>query len=426
MLSAARASLLNPVKVHGANTYTFGTNVLSWDNTCTYTLQTVAEDFGEASSVPGSTAMQFKCGESYVGTFDFGLLFTCFVAINSAFIEQGESVSTHAQETSTNDIGVVWFGSNAIVYSKTRTLVIPIKSTEIQSICRMVPVEVACFTTVDKYTIKREYTQFSVYSKQGEAVCTFHVPDFIKRTYPNLFDDDPSNDEIVDDPATPWDERSGLGSLIAGSIHMTSAEAMFERYEASTTLESVVVRSDLMCEPHTRYSTTEGFFGSLCYMPEDIIALVVNCRGNMLVYRPWFTGDKPSGIQVTMHPQLSEFYDVTAECKLISQFAKTVGVVPLTAAQFDISMFEKVKQAFYDMELPRFKLASAFGRVVIPESVLAEALCTSTGESAYCIVPVGSIGKNLVCKTATGGLDALRNMRWPMDGYFYDITEVVR
>ena len=111
-------------------------------------------------------------------------------------------------------------------------------------------------------------------------------------------------------------------------------------------------------------------------------------------------------------------------------------MVPLTAAEFDAEVFERVRNAFFDMELPRVQLASAFGRVVVPEPVLLSALSSASSDTIYCIVPVGTIGNNVICKDFDGILTLMELLPeedsvpgswrpWGFDTYFYDITGVL-
>lgn len=424
--NAATASLFTPVTVRGNNTYTFGTNLLSWDEVNNYTIDAIAPTFGQTTQVPNAAQAMFKCGDSAVSAFDFGLLFSCFTAIVGAYTEQGASVFTSNADTSIPELDVVWFGNNAVLYCLERNLIIPIKSADVQNACRNAKVHLDNFVDIRSYQLTREKMYFVIDTEKGENLCRFPVPLMIQRAFPNLFDEDLTNDFVQDDPSTPWDERSQLGSLIASSASLTSAEDTAKRYRDMVALESVVVRSDLIMQPSQRYKSTSEFLGSLCYSDKDVIALAVNFRNNLFVYRPWFTGEKVAKVQVDSNPQLGDFFNISEECKLIERYAQTVTNVPLTAAQLDVGVFEKIKTAFYNMELPRLKLASAFGRIVIPESVLVKGLGSMAGESVFCLVMLGVIGKNVICKTSEGSLTAMSRVPWLEDEAFYDITEVVR
>lgn len=426
MASASAASLFAPVSARGNNTYTFGSNLLSWDEVNNYAVSSIAPTFGQTVPTQDAAQVMFKCGDSNISAFDFGLLFSCFTAIVSAYTEQGSSIFTSKNDTSLPDLDVTWFGNNAVLYSLERGIIIPLKSADVQSACRNAKVRVDNFVDIRSFQLMREKKYFVIETDHGENFCTFPIPMVVQRSFPNLFDDDPTNDDIIDDPNTPWDERSQLGSLIASSASLTSAEYTAQRYRDQVSLESVVVRSDLIIQPSQRYKSTSEFLGSICYSDKDVIALAVNFRNNLFVYKPWFTGEVHSSVQVDSNPKLNSFFNITEECKLITRYAQTVTNTPLTAAQFDIAVFERIKTAFYEMELPRLQLQSAFGRVVIPESVLVKGISTMAGESVFCIVMVGVIGKNVICKTSEGSLLTMPRVPWLEDEAFYDITEVVQ
>lgn len=434
VLMASNVPLLNQVTVQGANAYTFGTDLISWDETNVYTMTQVASDFGHPISHGGPEQMRFKCGNSSVGVFDFGLLFSCFVGITTAFAEAGVSLPAAREDTTTPGIDIVWFGNYGIVYSRQHNLIVPLRSSDIQNACRFEAVTASCFTDVRKFAVRREGLNLVLLTEKQEQLCIVRIPLGIQRAYPKLFDDDPTNDYDVDDPSTPWDERSQLGSLITGSINLTDAETMVAKYSENSVLDTVVVREDLMCKPTKRYNSTQELFGSIAYTDKHSIALAVNFRNNLFVYQPWFSvtaGEK--GIEVDATPNFSAFFNVTDECKRIARYASTVTAVPLSAAEFDMNVFDRVKDAFYNLELPRIKFASAFGKVVIPEPVLVNSMTSRSGENIYCIVPVGAIGNNLICKDAMGNLVTMEMREtsegvwdpWGYDTAFYDITGVI-
>lgn len=423
--NASAASLLSPVEVKGVNSYVFGTNLISWDEANNYTLERVSKDFGQPVVSNGPGSAMFRCGDSEISAYDFGLVFSCFAAIVAAHTETGTTIFTSYADTSALELDVVWFGNHAIVYSRERNLILPITSACVQGACRYQKTDLSNFTDVRSYRLIRERLSFVIENSMNEVVCRFSIPAHVQRAFPNLFDDDPANDEIMDDPNTPWDERSALGSLIASSTSLTSAEETVERYKSHVSLESVVNRTDLVFTPKIRYNSVQEFLGSLCYSDKGRIALAVNFRDNLFVYKPWFSPNNPDGIQVDSAPNFGAFYNVTQECIYIERYAKSVVKVPLTAAQFDIEVFEKIKAAFYAMELPRLSLASVFGRIVIPESVLVKGLSTASGETMYCLVMVGVIGNNAICKDENGNLYAAVNPPWLKDQAFFDITEVI-
>lgn len=423
---ASTASLISPVAVRGYNNYTFGTNLLVWDETNSYTLERIASDFGQPVGGGSTGNPMFRCGESAISAYDFGLVFSCMAAIVGAYTESGASVFTEHCDTSVPEVDVAWFGNNAVVFCKERNLIIPIKSADVQNACRHRKVQLENFVDTRVFQLTREKFSFLLDTAKGEALCRISIPLFVQKAFPSLFDSDPTNDVVSDDPNTPWDERSALGSLIASSVNLNSAEDTAQKYRDRVTLESVVVRTDLIFEPKVRYNSVTEFLGSLCYSDKDVIALAVNFRNNLFVYDPWFDGVGESIVQTDANPQFDKFFNVTEECKIVERFAQSVTNVPLTAAQFDVSVFEKVKSAFYEMELPCIKLASAFGRIVVPESVLVKGLSSMSGESIYCVVPVGVIGNDVICKNERGKLEAIVRAPWLNDDALYDITEVIK
>lgn len=407
--------------------------MLSWDETNVYMMSQIASDFGQALSKGGPDQMKFKCGRAEIGVFDFGLLFSCFLGISTAYAESGISLSTAHEVTNLPGISVVWFGNYGIIYSRQHNLIIPLKSADIQRACKYEDVWSENFTDVRKFAVRREGLSLVLLTEQSEQLCFLPIPVGIQKAYPNLFatTETVTEDEFV----ASWDERSQLGSLIHGSISLTDAESTVNRYKENAVLDSVVVRDDLMCTPSTRYNNTQELFGSIAYTDKGAIALAVNFRNNLFVYQPWFGGDEAedSGIMVDSSPRFQEFFNVTEECQRISRYADTVTVVPLGAAEFDVTIFERIKRAFYEMQLPRVQFASAFGKVVIPEPVLVSSLTSHSGESAYCIVPVGTIGTHIVCKDTQGRLKTIEMHKnaegewtpWGLDTAFYDITGVI-
>lgn len=426
--SAAGASLSGIASVRGFNTYNFGTNLLSWDESNNYTFTRVAKDFGQVvsnSGVDGTSSSMFVCGDSSVCAYDFGLIFSCITAIVGASTESGMSVQVDAQDTTDFGVEVVWFGSNAVVYGRDCNIILPIKSADVKNASSYKKVTLENFVDTRTYILTREGNMFVIDGSDGSAFCKLKIPEFVKRMLPAAFISDGVVLPLVDDPNTPWDERSPLGSLIANSISVTSAEETIKRYKENVTLESVVQRSDLLFTPSIRYNSVDEFLGSLCYTDKDVIAMAVNFRNNLFVYETWFTGDRHQDIQTDASPHFDKFYNVTEACAQIERFAASVTNRPLSMAQFNVSVFEKVKDAFFNLELPRIKLVSTFGRIVIPESVLVRSVGSALGESIYCVVPVGVIGSNVICKTDSGALESLVNPSWLYDDALYDITEVV-
>lgn len=433
VMTASNVPLLTQVSVRGANNYTIGTNMLSWDETNVYMMSQIASDFGQAVANGGPDQMRFKCGRADIGVFDFGLLFSCFLAISTAYAESGIGLSTSQEATNIPGLSVVWFGNYGIVYGRQHNLIIPLRSADIQRACKYEDVWSENFTDVRKFAVRREGLNLILMTEQEEQLCFIHIPVGIQKAYPSLFS---GEDAVVgENMSSAWDERSQLGSLIHSSVNLTDAEATVNRYKENAVLDSVVVRDDLMCTPTTRYNNTQELFGSIAYTDKGVIALAVNFRNNLFVYQPWYGSEdaESSGILVDSSPKFQEFFNVTEECQRIARYADTVTVVPLGAAEFDVCVFEKVKEAFYEMRLPRVQFASAFGKVVIPEPVLVSSLTSQSGESVYCIVPVGTIGTHIVCKDTQGRLSTIEMHQnsdgdwtpWGIDTAFYDITGVI-
>ena len=422
--AAATAFLITPIEVHGVNSYTIGTNHLSWDDPHSYLISDVAMTFGQlASTDDGSTA--FICGQTTIPVFDFGLLFSCFRAMVAAKAEFGDSIPTEYKDSTVSHIDVSWFGNHGVLHSQNDNLIIAMTSSNVQKACMHSEVLLDNFTDTRKYKLTREKNFLALENEYGEFVCSFSVPTSIKRSYPNLFAGDGSR-PLEDDITTPWDERSQLGAIIASSCARNSAEETLEKYKMRPELGSVVARYDLIHTPKSRYESKEKFIGSICYTDRDTIALAVNFRNTLFVYRNWFNGGAASKeLCVDSNPDFSKFFDVTEECKVIMRFAENVMITPPTAADLNLNVFETINTAFYNLELSRIPFASSLGRVVIPESVLIGALSTSVGENLYCIVPVGAIGNNIVTRTSSGELAATANTPWGVNDYFFDVTEVL-
>jgi len=426
-LAASNVYLLSPVSVKGVNNYTIGTNMLMWDESNSYSIEQIAPTFGQVlRGSDGSVAStMFKCGNAGIPVFDFGLLLSCFTAMAMSKIELGASVPTECHETSGKGISAVWFGNNAVVYGVRAHVLVQLSSSNVQRACKFEYVSVASFVDTRKFVLSRQDNMLTLDTDKGEGICTFPIPVSVHRSFPTLFGGDAV--VIEDDPNTPWDEASPLGAVIASATVATNAAETVKRYRSQSPLGSVVVRSDLMFTPEKRYKDASEFIGSLCYTDKQEVALAVNLRSNLFVYQPWFNGglEESERLKVVPSPKFSEFFNVDDECQKIMRFAKTVTVRALTPAQLDYKMFERIKDAFYDMKLPRLQFASALGKIVIPEVTLIPGLDSTAGENVYCIVPVGSIGANVIVINSEGELATMRGMPWGLDEYFYDITEVI-
>lgn len=425
VMSASRVFLLDPVTVNGVNRYIIGTDSITWDDANSYAISQIAPTFGKAVlNHEGTTA--FACGESSISVFDFGLLLSCFTLMSAAQIELGESVPTEEVDTRISGLYGVWFGNAGLIYSRTGNLMIQIPSSAVQRACKRESVRLPCFVDSREFVLTRQEGLLVIDTTNGEGVCQFPVPTFIRRSFPTLFGLEKV--KLVDDPTTPWDETSPLGAVINSMTIANNATETVKKYRSQTNIDSIVVRSDLICTPHMRYKDASDFLGSLCYTDRQDIALAVNLRNNLFIYRPWFDGGDPSEerLSVIASPKLSEFYNVNDECERIMQYATTVTHKAPTPAELDYLMFSRIKDAFYAMELPRLAFASTFGKIVIPEAILVPGLDSQAGENIYCIIPVGCIGANVIVINSRGHVEAIKGMPWTTDEYFYDVTEVVR
>lgn len=420
--AAAAASLLAPVKIRGYNTYTVGSNLISWDDSNSYTIEHVSATFGQSDSDVAPN--QFKLGDGNICAFDYGLLFSCFAAIVAASVETGAAIPTSADDASDPAIHVVWFGCNAVIHSKQHNLIIPIKNVFVQEACKLSRVNIDNFVNSRNFKLSREGNTFVIVSRDNEFVCSFPIPLVVQRTYPSLF---VSSMEKASDPFSgfdaSWEEGSGLGALINNTRSSTTVEETLHQYDNEVSLANVIMRSDLIFEPTTRYSSIDEFLGSICYSDKGEISLAVNFRNQLFIYRPWFSGDMSNDLMVDSGPKFQNFFNVTEECSVIERFAGTVAARPLSPAAFDVGVFNRVRDAFFRLELPRLQLSSAFGRVVVPESVLVQGV-KSAGESVYCMVPVGAIGDNIISLTPDGNLQVQAGVARTTENNFYDITEV--
>lgn len=428
VLGASRTFLLTPCTVQGMNKYTIGTNTLMWDES-SYTIEQLAPTFGQPMGRSSEESNTFRCGESAISLFDFGLLYTSFASMRMAQAELGASVSTEVMQTTTAGIGVTWFGNEGVVYGLRYAILIRLQSADVQKACRFTDVILPNFTDSRKVLMSREQDFLVLELENKEVLCKFSIPVCVRRTYPVLFGGQmPSDIAIVDENDIPFAEDSLLGRVVSSAMESSNIEETLNAYRSKCVIDSVVVRSDLICELKRRFHDQSEFLGSICYTPKDDIALAISFRNNLFVWRPWFIGDATARdtIQMEPNPRFEEFYDVRAECEHIMGYASSVIIAPLTPAELDLDMFNEIRRKFFDLELPRIPLVSAFGKVVIPESTLVRGLQSSTGESLYCIVPVGVIGNNVIVKNASCTCSSIKNTPWRTDEYFYDISEVAK
>lgn len=417
--AAASVSLQSSIDLFGNDTFSVATNFLSWGEH-NFQLSTIAPTFGQEYHGNDQGGFRFQCGDTGISAFDYGLLYTAFCAMRSASVELGSSFDTEEGTTDVSEIHVAWFGNELIIYSCERNVIIPVSDYEIKKICQSGRdsrgMELADFASPKRYILEREGGNMVLSTDRSEYVCRFRIADMVRRSYP--YDFAVQRNRIVDDPSTPWDETSGLGALIAEGQTSSSIETLVAEYSRTPNVESVVTRDDLVVTPSCHYQSLEQFPGSICYTDQGKIALAVNIRDKMFVYRQWFDGTNSLELQVQQNPDYTKFYDITEECKQIEAFAKTVVNVPLTVAEFDFQVFNRIKEEFFAKRLKRIPLKSAFGKMVIPEKVLLREISSDIGETVYFAVPVGIVGDNVICKNSDGLLEACSTHDWDT-GYVY-------
>lgn len=431
VLEASQVSLANAIRISGVNTYTLGTNFLSWDSH-NYIMSDIALSFGTRRTdtplevMGGSRESGFACGDSVISAFDFGLLYTVFTAMVMAKVEMGNSFPVTVGDTTASDIGVVWFGNDGVIYSVGRNLIIPFKNADVENACSHKKITVSNFCSGDVFQFDREGKQFAVTTQDGTILCMLPIPPCVISTYSQCFVNTLSSDE-TGRLAVGFDANSPLGQLIGVADSRTECMEALENYKKSTSLDSLVSRDDLVVVPEEHYKDLSNFYGSICYTDKQEIVVAVNYRRGLFVYTPWFPADaetaKDTGTDASANFQ--EFYNVTEGCKRIMRYASTVNRRPLTPAQFDLNMFMQVKEAFLDMKLSRIPIQASFGRIVVPESVLVEEVINDTGESMFCLVPIGVVGSKVICMSSEGAIISVNPSGWDLESAFYDITGVV-
>ena len=429
VIEASQVPLIQSVKLHGVNTYTIGSNFISWDISNNYTLDSIALTFGtrkansSAEVIGGVQDTGFACGNGTIGAYDFGLLYTVFTAMVMAKVELGTSFVVSTENLQREGFHAVWFGNDGIVYSPNNNVIIPLKNADIEAVCEGGMAKVNNFCSRDVYSLEREGNNFAIMTSANELLAFVKIPECVKKTYSSFFQNGAT---VIDNPNTPWDEGSRLGQLIGETDNRSECMVVYERYRTSPAIDSIIAREDLIIKPSERYADTSNFFGSICYTDKGEIAVAVNFRKGLFVYYPWFSACEEKDIKVDPSARFQDFFNVTVGCNHILRYSRTVVHRPITAAKFDNSVFNTIKDAFLDMKLSRVPLQSAFGRVVIPENLLLQELTGGSGESLYCILPVGVVGDKIICMSADSALSAVTPSGWDVDSAFYDITEVAR
>lgn len=430
VLEASRVLLANAMTVHGVNTYTVASNFLSWDATNSYTIESIAQNFGtrytgDANGIVGGGGEQgFMCGGGVIGAFDFGLLYSVFTAMVMAKVELGPTFPVVTENIPGKGIWVTWFGNDIIVYAPQLNLIIPIRNADVEKACAGNSIVVNNFCSRDTYKLEREGKNLYILTQSNELYLVIPMPECPIKTYAIYFQE--KGTAAPADMGVSWDEGSALGALIGNTNTRSECLDILNKYKLSPTVASVVCRDDLVIELTERYLDTTNFFGSICFTDKEEIAIAVNFRNGLFVYYPWFVTDASQKREVKVDPaaKFPEFYNVTNGCNHILRYSGTVVHRPLTSAQMDFNVLEQVKEAFLNMQLARIPIQAAFGRVVIPEEVLIQELTGGCGESLFCMVPVGIVGPKLVCLSADSMLTSVTPSGWGLSSYFYDITEV--
>lgn len=419
VLSAASIAMRSPIKVKGNNEYAVTSNFISWGENYHH-LTDIAGTFGNPRRVDDASVMQMVCGETTISVFDFGLLYSVFCAMRQASIELGDSFDASDEDASIKDVYALWIGNELIVHSVQQNLILPVTDAEVKTICSSRKIELANFADTRKFYIEREGKHFVLSTGKQEFYCRIPISDDVRRSYQKYFKETSNFESVVDDPSTPWDEASPLGALVAESVDSSTISTIMETYRSRSSIDSIVNRSDLMIKPGKRYTDFASFPGSVCYTDRGQIALAINNRENLFVFRPWFDGSGVSEIQVYANPDYSQFYDITEECRRIEAFARTVVSRPLKTAEFDLTVFNRIKTKFFAGDLKRLPLASAFGRMVIPEKVLLREVSGDIGETIYFVVPVGIVDDKVICVNSDGYLEALPNTDFAGDFVFME------
>ena len=427
LLDAANVTLSGPVRVHGMNEYVISSDFISWNDMHNHTISDIAADFGQRTAGVGDKI--FTCGDDKISVYDFGLLYTVFTAMATAQAELGGGFPIEESATQRDDVHVLWLGNDIIIYSPTNNLILPIDNADVESACSGKRIECGNFCNKDKYLVDRERIEFFVTDAQKkELFCRFRICTGTQKSYAQYFEQ--PKDQSKDLLAT-WDTESTLGKLIASATSKLPTKDAFKKYKKKGMVESVNKRADLFIQPSRTYDSLTNpedlkkFFGSICYTDKAEAIVAVNYHAGMLVYSPCFPGDNFEGLMIDATPHFDKFYDVTSECEGLMRFANTVNARPLTPAQFDVKVYNRIADALLNSKLSRLAFSSCLGKVVIPESVLEAAFDDGFGADLFCIVPVGTVGEIVVCMTAAGKLEATYPRGWSVDEAFYDITEVL-
>lgn len=438
VIDAAGVSLMNPVKIYGENVYTISSDFIGWGESNNYRLQDIALTFGTRVSdtnmevVGSSRKTGFRCGDAVISVFDFALLYNVFNVMIMAKVEFGSSIHLHTEKLKRAQGNFIaqWFGSYCLLYSVERNVILNVRSQDVEAALTSGSCAVKNFCQSNTFNFTFDGADFALLNGCDDSAGVIGVlssHEFVRRAYARHFTA-PDVAASVPDVIRDLEPDSALGQLVGEAEVRTECLDALKQYRSTSCLNSIAAREDLFVVPQDRYPDINQFFGSVCYTDKEQIAVAVNFRQGLFVYYPWFVSDEDTEREVLVDTsaKFDAFYNVTDGCNRIYRFAETVTVRPLTAAEFDLATYAKIRDAFLSLSLPRIPIQSAFGRVVIPESVLVRELTIDFGESIYCLLPVGVVGNKVVCLSANGTLTAMTPSDWGIDGAFFDITEVIK
>lgn len=427
--NAATVQIKEPVTFAGFNTYTLASNYLSWDSAQTYRLTDIANTFGDIQNnlaITTSTIRNAKmvCGSDTITTFDFGLLYCIFCAMNWAKSETDSLISIVNKEGMSRNFTAIWINCYLVLYSIKHNYILPITTSDLVKVLRWENTTVKGFTDNQTYTLSREGDSVMLFDSRGNFLGSFEFSDKVRSTYKRYFG-------TVDNNVNPEDVGILPDSPLSEMLMQNKGEAnlndIFAQYAEQSYIGNAVNREDMIFTPTTRYKSLETFFGSNAYTDKGKLIMPVNWRNGLLIYTPWFghndMDDQPE-ILTSTQSQLNEFYDVTDECSKIAQFAVAIKARPQASYTIQQSTLMDIKDQFFDMKLQRLSFAGAIGKVVIPEEVLYNALVRDNCSEIFTVLPIGAIGNNIVVISPSGSIE-VSDEQLTLKGFYYDVSEVV-
>lgn len=408
--TASRATLSKPVQVSGVNPYELATDLFKNGRTSAVCpISDLSETFGQRSGD------LFRCGTDMISYFDFGLLYTVFESIADAYAESSSMVQCEESESGDKVIQALWFNDILVVYSVKYLLILPISADAVASLSRHKKLSIKNFAGVDTYTVGRVGNHLCIDSPDGVSIVQVEFSAFAKVANKTLFDDDPTNDEVRDDPYTAWDERSELGSLIGKVSGRTSIDDAIQSYRSSC--RQTDVKSELVFPLSESTAVTVG---QSYVVGDSRVGVLLKKRPVCNTYADWLTKELFTDTQAHLS-------DVTDACTRIYQFARTVTARPTPCTKFNSDVFAVIKKRFYSNSLHRLSLSESFGKNVIPESALIRSLYDDNWCLLQCVVPLGVVGTTMVCYSDSGDLQLVEQgeFLWNGDGMFYDVGGVI-